>query len=385
MKIAILHEMLVKFGGAEKVVESFMRIFPNADLFTLIYDEEKIGNFFGKEKINFQVFSLPSQKIYKLFKKQRLCLPFMTRSVEQLDFTDYDIVICSSSWFAHQAITKPETKFIVYYHSPARYLWDWTNEYKKDIGYNNWLKWFFLNKLLSKLRISDYIASNRVDLAIANSKNTNSRIKKYYKKESIIIYPPVEIKRFSKNIEETQFSINYSIDTLKELNWEWYYIIISALTEFKKIEIAIEWFNKLKDKSLIVIWEWNYKKQLKSKVDNNNIFFAWAKYSDELVYTIQNSLWLIFPWEEDFWIVPIEVMASWKPIFAFKWWWLLETVLEWITWEFFDDNNWFDFTEKFKIFDEKNKKNIYKSENCIKQAMRFSEEIFEEKIKKLVY
>ena len=127
MKIAILHEMLVKFGGAENVVESFLKIFPDADLFTLVYDEKKMWWFFPKEKINTQVFSLPSQKRYNWTKKQRVCLPLMPRSIEQLDFSKYDIVLCSSSGFAHWAITKPETKFIVYYHSPARYLWDWTN------------------------------------------------------------------------------------------------------------------------------------------------------------------------------------------------------------------------------------------------------------------
>lgn len=382
MKIAILHEMLVKFGGAEKVVESFMRIFPEADLFTLIYDEKKMWKFFPKEKINFQVFTIPSQKIYKLFKKQRFCLPYMARSVEQLDFSNYDIVLCSSSWFAHQAITKPETKFIVYYHSPARYLWDWTNEYKKDIGFNSWLKWFLLNKLFLKLRIYDYIASNRVDLAIANSKNTSLRIKKYYKKESIIIYPPVETKRFAKKIEKITHPLENGRNIIEGGK---YYIIISALTEFKKIEIAIEWFNKMIDKSLVIIWSWNYKKELLKKVIWNNIIFVWAKYQEELVYIIQNSLWLIFPWEEDFWIVPIEVMAAWKPVFAYKWWWLIETLLEWITWEFFEDKNWFDFTEKFKIFDENNANWKYKSIDCIKQANKFSEEIFEKKIKKLVY
>jgi hypothetical protein len=118
----------------------FLEIFPNADIFTLIYDEKKIGDFFQKSRIHPQVFSLSSQKIYNIFRKQRLCLPFMSKSVEQLDFSEYDIVLCSSSGFAHGAITKPETKYIVYYHSPARYLWDWTNEYKKDIGFQKGIK-----------------------------------------------------------------------------------------------------------------------------------------------------------------------------------------------------------------------------------------------------
>ena len=178
MRIAILHEMFIKLGWAEKVVENWCNIYPNADIFTLIYDEKKVWKIFPKNKINNQVFKLTTQKIYNLSKKQRFCLPFMSKSIEQLDFSYYDVVLCSSSWFAHWAITKPETKFIVYCHSPARYMWDWTNEYKKDIWANSGIKWFILNKLFLKLRQWDYIASKRADITLANSKNTQNRITK---------------------------------------------------------------------------------------------------------------------------------------------------------------------------------------------------------------
>ncbi|MDR2641106.1 MAG: hypothetical protein LBC61_07665 [Candidatus Peribacteria bacterium] len=119
------------------MVENLMKLFPEAPVFTLIYDEKKVGNIFPKDKIHSQVFKTRTQKIYSLFKKQRFCLPFMASSVENFDFSEFDVVLCSSSGFAHGAITKPETKFIVYYHSPARYMWDWTNEYKRDLGLNS--------------------------------------------------------------------------------------------------------------------------------------------------------------------------------------------------------------------------------------------------------
>ena len=249
MKIAILHEMLIKLGWAEKVVEKILKIFPKADLFTLIYDEKKVTNIFPKSKINSQVFKLKSQRFYNLTKHQRLCLLFMASSVESLDFSEYDIVICSSSGFAHWAITKPETKFIVYYHSPARYMWDWTNEYKNDIGWNKWIKWYILNKLFLKLRQWDYIASKRVDLSLANSKNCQNRIWKYYRNKSEIIYPPVEVNRFQKRIPPNPPLLKWGII------WEKYYIIISALSEFKKIDIAINAFNELKNINLLIIWK----------------------------------------------------------------------------------------------------------------------------------
>ena len=386
MRIAILHEMLIKFGGAEKVVESFLKIFPEADLFTLIYDEKKMWWFFPKEKINPQVFSLPSQKRYHWTKRQRLCLPLMPRSIEQLDFSQYDVVLCSSSGFAHGAITKPETNFIVYYHSPARYLWDWTNEYKKDIWFNTGIKWYFLNKLFLKLRKWDVIASSRAYINIANSKNTASRITKYYRKESVIVYPWVETERFAKKINSPLIPLNWGgkLSDSKAGGVFNYYIIISALTEFKKIEVAIQWFNKMPEKNLVIIGQWNYKSELENLVKNNNITFTWPQYWDDLVSLVQNSLGLVFPWEEDFGIVPIEVMAAGKAVFAYKWWWLTETVLEWITWEFFKDKEWKDFVEKFEIFDEKNRDKKYSEKECRKQAEKFSIDVFEKEIKKII-
>lgn len=378
MKIAILHEMFVKFGGAEKVVESFLKIFPDADLFTLIYDENKMGKFFPKETIHQQVWSLPTQKRYNWTKKQRRCLPLMARSVEQLDFSEYDVVLCSSSGFAHGAITKPETKYIVYYHSPARYLWDWTNEYKKDIWFERGVKGYFLNRLFLKLREWDIIASSRPDISIANSENTQKRITKYYRKESEILYPWVETERFANTIPHP--------DPL--LKWEGekkYYIIISALTEFKKIEVAIRAFNNMPEKKLVIIGQWEYRWTLEKKVTSENITFTGPQYWDGLVSLVQNSSGLVFPGEEDFGIVPIEVMAAGKPVFAYRWWGLKETILEWVTGEFFDDKTGNDFIEKFQVFDTNNEAKKYLPEECKKQAEQFSLEVFEEKIKKLVY
>ena len=377
MKVAILHEMLIKLGGAEKVVENFMKLFPDATIFTLIYDEKKCGKVFPREKISPQVWKSKTQKRYNLFKKQRFCLALMAISVENFDFSEYDLVICSSSWFAHWAITKPETKFVVYCHSPARYMWDWTNEYKRDLGLNSWWKKYFLKPFIErtfyKNRQWDLMASSRADLIIANSKNTSNRIKKYYRRESKILYPPVETQRFAKILEKNNF----------EKPFEKYYIIISALTEFKKIEIAISWFNELEE-NLLIIWAGDFRENLEKLTKKENIKFVWAKYDDELVFLVQNSFGLIFPWEEDFGIVPIEVMSAWKPVFAYKGWWLLETNIEWVTWSFFEDKNWKDFIEKFEIFHKNNLKNIYTKENCINQAKNFSQEIFEKRFLELI-
>ena len=363
--------MLIKLWGAEKVVESLMKIFPNADIYTLIYDEKKVWSIFPKETI--QWVAKPTQRIYKILKNQRFCLPLMPRAVESLDFSQYDYVISSSSWFAHGPIISWKTKLITYYHSPARYLWDWTNEYKKDIWWDAWIKWFLLWILFKKFRLWDIKASQRSHISLANSHNTQKRIQKYFRKDSQILYPPVETERFAKKLSPK--------DSSQE---EKYYIILSALTEFKKIELAIHGFNKIPEAQLKIIWDGNHRSHLENLRTWENIEFIGAKYWDDLVSLVQNSQGLIFPGEEDFGIVPIEVMAAGKPIFAYRWWWLLETVVEWKTGEFFNNKDWKDFVEKFQKFDKQNKKGKYSSENCKKQAKKFSEAEFKKRIKKLI-
>jgi len=305
MKVAILHEMLVKLWWAEKVVESFLDAFPEADLFTLIYDEKKVSSSFPKNIINNQVFKLPSQKRYNLLKKQRFCLWLMAKSVESLDFSEYDVVLCSSSWFAHWAITKPETKFIVYYHSPARYLWDYTNEYKDSLWINSWIKKILkypLNKMLLKNRMWDYIASSRVDLPVSASKHVWKRIKKYYKRDDFkVIYPSVEIDKF----------LDFKPKTQKKD----YYITVAALTEWKRLDILINAFNEIPDKKLKIIWVWDYENSYKDMVKSSNIEFLWAQYGEDLIRLLKEAKWFLFASCDDFGIAPVEALACNTPVF----------------------------------------------------------------------
>lgn len=379
MKIALLHEMLIKLWGAEKVVEELVSLFPNADLYTLIYDETKVWRIFPRKNIHPSCFSLPSQKRYNLTKRQKLCLPKMAESVESLDFSDYDILIISSSGFAHWALTKPDCKTIVYYHAPARYLWDWTQEYRRELWFHRWVLWYFFGRYLKKLRQWDYVASRRPDILLANSKTTQARISKYYRRDSEIVFPPIDTKRFQEDVWDF-------VGEKNSHNFWNYYIILSALTEFKRLDVAIKNFTKLSDIPLLIIGEWAQRKELESLANwNKNIIFSGAKYGDELVALVQKSLGLIFPGEEDFGIVPIEVMAAGKPIFALRKWGLTETVLEWITWEFFDDPEGKDFQKKFQIFHKKNISKYYSQEACRKQASLYDADVFRKKILELVF
>lgn len=375
MKIALVHEMLIKLGGAEKVFEVWIHMFPDADIFTLIYDENQVGKVFPKEKIHPSVFWLRTQKVYKFLKKQRFCLPFMAASIESLDFSKYDLVLVSSSGFAHGVITKPESKTIVYYHAPARYMWDWTNEYKRDIRAVKWIKAFLINSLFLKLRQWDYIASKRHDISLANSSTTQKRLKKYFRIDAEILYPPIETERFAKILSQS-----FELPTQKP-----YYIILSALTEFKRIDIAIKNLKNTPHISLIVIGDGEYRKKLEEfSPATENIFFVGKKFWDELVFLVQNALGLIFPGEEDFGIVPIEVMAAGKPVFALKKWGLTETVIEDVTGAFFQNSDGSDFLENFEEFHIKNINGDFKKEICKEQAWKYDKKLFENEIFRLI-
>lgn len=373
MKIALIHDLLVKLWWAEKVLEKLMHMYPKADIFTLIYDEKKVGKIFPKEKIKYIPNS--TQNIYTLFWNQRLCLPFMAKAIESIDLSQYDVVIADSSAFAHGCITKPETKFIVYYHTPTRYLWDWTNEYKRDIGWNRWVKWWILNGLFAKLRIWDVNASARHDITLANSHNVAKRLKKYYWLDAKVIYPNVDIYAFDREVSPYFIS---------KIPFKKYYIIISALTEFKKVDIAIKAFGSMKDKNLVIVGSGNYQKSLE-KIAWENIYFTGRIEWDDFLDAMQKSSGLIFAWEEDFGIVPIEAFGAGKAVFAYRWGWLAETMVPWVTGEFFDEKDGSDFVEKFEIFEQNIIKWKFKPEEIKKVALRYSEDEFERQMRETVW
>jgi hypothetical protein len=200
-------------------------MYPEADVFTLMYDEKKVGKVFPKEKIH---CTGPAQWLYMMTKKPRASLSLMTFSVSGIDLSSYDLVISSSSGFAHGVNLANKLKgkkipfHICYCHSPARYLWDWTEEVQAE------MKPLFrplVRALFAVLRKIDLQASQSPDIYIANSREVQARIRKYYKRDSLIIYPPVDITRFQ--VGETPVSKRN------------FYVITSALTPFKRVDIPV--------------------------------------------------------------------------------------------------------------------------------------------------
>lgn len=374
-KIAIVHDFLTCLGGAERVLLSLHKLYPEASIYTLLYDKKRMQKYFPNAKI--KTSFLDKFPIF-LKKRKRYLLPFMPTAIETFDLSDFDIVISSTSSFAKGVIVKPKIKHICYCHAPTRFLWDWHFNYLNENKIKG-IKKVFILPILHYMRIWDKAASDRVDYFIANSQNTAAKIKKFYNRESEVIYPPVNTTGFKtksqlsfKNKEES-FSKKHNFKNN-------YFLIVSRLSSYKKIEIAISAFNKL-GLPLFIIGDGQDKKRLEG-LANKNIKFLGFQSEIEIGKYYQNCYAFIFSGEDDFGITPIEAMSFGKPVLAFRKGGLLETMAEGVTGEFFDDL----IPEILADGVRRIKKNYhnYDSKKIIASAEKFSERNFQKEIIKFV-
>jgi len=359
LKVALVHDYLVRFGGAERVVLALRKIFPKAPIYTLLYDEKKMGGFFKGAEIRTSFL----QKFPKFLKKRyQVLAPLMPSAIESLDLREFDLVISSCSDFSKGLVLRPKTVHICYCHSPTRFLWDYTYQFQSRFPR--------LRKILFHyLRLWDRAAANRVDYFIANSKTTALRIKKYYGQESRVIYPPVQSIRIGQAAEK-------HLPRSLKLGLSDYFLIVSQLTPYKQIDLAIEAFNKL-ELPLVIIGEGKDKKRLEEMAKKNIRFLGFLP--DEAVNQYyQNCLGFVFPGEDDFGIAPVEAMSFGKPVLAFRAGGAIETVLEGMTGEFFDEpapEALADGVRRLLM-----NFNNYSSAFIHKRAEKFSEERFEKEI-----
>ncbi|OQB44052.1 MAG: GDP-mannose-dependent alpha-mannosyltransferase [Parcubacteria group bacterium ADurb.Bin159] len=311
MKVAIIHDYLNQYGGAEKVLEAMHEIWPEAPIFTLFYDPKKMPPHFQKWDIRVSPISnLPFGTSH-----YRVYLPLMPAAIERFNLSDYDLVISSSSAYAKGVLIHKGCLHFCYCHTPTRYLWSDTFDYIENLsGFEKYFK-KILPVLLTYLRIWDENASKRPDYFIANSRFVGERIKKYYHRESEVIYPPVEIDKFyiSPKIEN-------------------YFLLVSRFRPYKKIDLAINVFNEL-GIPLKIIGTGN-DKYLK-KIAGPNIEFLGNLTDEEKAKYFSKAQALIHPQEEDFGITPLEAMASGRPVIAYRAGGALETIVEGLTGEFF--------------------------------------------------
>lgn len=355
MKIALVHEMLVKFGGAERVVLKLLDMYPKSPVYTLFHNKKVTNEWFKKAKIH------PSylQRYYEVIKSPKWLLSKMPGAIEQFDFSKFDAVISSSSAFAH-GIKTNEVKHLCYCHSPMRYAWDYAHEYTKNMS--SMMRLVTAN-LLTDIRIWDFRAANRPHKIVANSKHVQKRIAKYWRRDSEVIYPSVNVKNFEPTAEH-----------------EDYFLIVSALTPFKKIDLAVRAFNKV-GRKLVIIGDGAQRKVLESMA-KPNIEFLGRKPDSVLREYMQNCRALIFPGEEDFGITPVEAMAAGKPVLAYGVGGVLESIQAGKSGEFFSEPTEESLLDGLLRLMVNEKHYDYKKIRKI--AERFDESVFEEKMRKAV-
>lgn len=321
MKVALVHDWLTGMRGGERVLEALCELYPEADLFTLVYQKGSTNEVIEKRKI------YPSllQKFPQAQEKYRLYLPLLPVFAELMDLKKYDLVISSSHAVAKNVRVSSNATHISYVHSPIRYFWDMFDEYfDRYFGkYPQWIQKIanFTIKLgILPWRWWDVYTAKRVDYFVTNSEFVGQRVKEYYHRDYTVINPPVDVDAFipSSDIKKGD-----------------YYIIVSALVPYKRVDLAIEAFNQL-GKQLVVVGKGPSLEKLKSMA-GDNISFKGFLPRDEVIDLMQKARGFIYPQIEDFGISAIEAQAAGTPIIAYRRGGATETVEEKVTGVFFDE------------------------------------------------
>jgi glycosyltransferase involved in cell wall biosynthesis len=358
MRIAIIHDWLVTYAGAEKVLEQLLKIYPDADLFSLVdfIDEDQRGFILNKQVNTSFIQKLPFAR-----KKYRSYLPFMPLAIEQLDVSKYDIVISSSHAVAKGVITGPDQLHISYVHSPIRYAWDLQHQYLKEAGLERGMKGWIAKTILHYIRNWDYRTANGVDYFLANSKFIARRIWKVYRREADVIYPPVDVSAFAFHDKKEDF-----------------YLTASRMVPYKKIDLIVDAFSQMPDKKLVVIGDGPDFNKIKAKAASNVELLGYQPF-DVLRYYMQRAKAFVFAAEEDFGITPVEAQACGTPVIAFGKGGALETVrgfgqAENPTGLFFEEQTIKSLVHSIKSFE--NISGDIKYQDCRENALRFSPERF---------
>ena len=359
MRLALVHDWFNNLGGAERVLIELHKIFPEAPIYALFAKKKFIQDFLSKADIrtsSLQKFPF----ISKLYKYLFFAMP---SAIESFDLSDFDVIISSSVIFSKGLVLKPKTRHICYCYSPTRFLWDRHAEYE-----NQGLLGGLSRHLL---RIWDRQASDRVDEFVAISEYVRDRIRKYYRRDSKIIYPPTTI---------TTSNVVMTNSDLRSRNYHPYYLIVSRLFPHKNIDVAIDAFNKL-GYELVIIGDGPARKDLE-KMARKNIRILGFKNDVAIKDAYQNCKAFIMPQEEDFGLTPIEAMSFGKPVLALRKGGALETVVEGVTGEFFDDPIPEALADGIRRLND-NYQN-YDPSVIHKQAEKFSRERFKKEILSLI-
>lgn len=355
MKIALVHDYLIQDGGAEKVLSVLQEIWPQAPTYTLFFDPQKLPAF-AQHDIRTSFL----QRLPLSLKKYQWYIMLMPTATEHFDLSKYDVVVSSTSAFAKGIITRPDALHICYCHTPTRYLWSDTHSYLEELRAPRLIK-SLLPPLLSRLRVWDQQAAERVDFFVANSATVQSRIRKYYRKDAKVIFPPVDTHRFHISPRPKT-----------------YFLTGGRLVAYKRFDLVLEAANKtgipIKFFGTGPV-EADLRKRARPNVE------LLGKVSDEKLHELYaHARAFIHPQEEDFGITPVESMASGRPVIAYRKGGATETVVEGVSGEFIETQTWEELADHLIRFDERR----YDPRRIKAHAEQFSRKRFTDQLRQFV-
>jgi glycosyltransferase involved in cell wall biosynthesis len=359
LKVALVHDYLVQYGGAEKTLEAIMDLFPNAVIYTALYNAKSMS-----KEINSREIIYPNNPFMRWFPKVfTFLLPLV---FENFDLRKYDLIISDGTAWAKGVITNPGQLHVSYVHTPPRFLYGYSVESQKR---NKWYFKPFVAVIDFLLRIWDFHAAQRPNFMLTNSFETKSRIKKFYKRDAKVIYPPVDVEH--KGLKLTQ--------PIKQP----YYLVLGRMAAYKNFDLVVKAFNIL-GLRLVVAGTGAEEENLK-KIAHHNITFTGKLTEDEKAMYLAGCLGVINAVEdEDLGIVPIEAMSYGKPVLAHRSGGHLETIIDGITGMFFDRITTDDFIKKFKEFDRKIADDGFDEDVIRGSVQKFSTQRFQDEFARYV-
>jgi len=361
MKTAIVHYWLTNMRGGEKMLEALLEIFPDADIYTHVYEPSAVSNLINSHRIiTSRINRLPfAAKLYQLY------MPLMPAALMDFNLQDYDTVISSEAGPAKGVVPNPDAYHLCYCHSPMRYLWDLYHEYQRDTGA---FVRFFMKHLTPSLRLWDIASSNMVDRFVTNSHYVAKRILRIYNREAEVIYGPASIEKFL-GIEREPLD---------------YYLFFGEITGYKRSDIAID--ACIKSGRKLIVAGSVAKRRLKNKFKKNSLIHFTGRVSDdEAAALFAGARALLYPGIEDLGLVPIEAQAAGCPVIAYRKGGALDTVKENQTGLFFDEQNPSSLIKALDRFEIMEADGAFKDRELFSDHVRqFSREAFRERVIKII-
>lgn len=360
-KIAFVHDWLVTFGGGEQVLAALLEVWPDAPVFTLVHDPDGPCGFFTRPREVYESFigRLPGSR-----RNHRIFLPLMPLAIEQFDLSEFDIVISASHAVAKGALTTAHQLHLCYIFTPVRYAWDLYHRYLKDTHSEGGLRSLLIRPVLHYIRNWDILSANRVDDFIAISNFTARRVEKIYRRRAEVIYPPVDIQAFTPSPAK-----------------EDYYLTVSRLVPYKRIDLIIEAFNQMKTERLVIIGEGPERKRLEA-LAGPNIQFLGYQSTEAICRFMQQARAFVFAALEDFGIVPVEAQACGTPVIAYGQGGACETVIDGVTGVLFPEQTAESLIEAVKRLEALSPQ--LEPTAIRKNAERFSKDRFQQEFRQMV-